>query len=150
MAPGLYHIDPPMQCNTCYQDNPQIRLQKVGNSLCADTAWRFQDGPVDVESDLRGIGRTLTRDDEGPQIPIDTPNLDLPTCTFTVDNTRLTNPACNLRGVPAVDRFMDYNVTDPVFPIDFMEHTRNQARDNFRMKLEQPRVNCMHPKPNHC
>ncbi len=61
VGPGLYQTNTPILCSTCFQDNPQIINQHGGVSMDSTTEWRFYDGPVDVESDLRNINRPLTR-----------------------------------------------------------------------------------------
>lgn len=60
VAPGVYQINTPVLCNTCFQDNPQIINQRGGVSMNANTDWRFNAGPIDVETDLMNINRPAT------------------------------------------------------------------------------------------
>ena len=60
-GPGLYNYNPPLLCGNCFQDNPEIRMQKSGVSLNSGVDWRFYDGPVDVESDLLNINNAASR-----------------------------------------------------------------------------------------
>jgi len=61
VAVGLYAMNTPVICSSCYEQNPEIRLQKNGVSLNTGVDWRFFAGPVDVESDLFNINRTNSR-----------------------------------------------------------------------------------------
>ena len=69
IGPGLYQLNPPLLCNTCYQDNPQIINQRGGVSMNADVDWRFYAGPVDVETDLLNINRVATKCPSGKYEP---------------------------------------------------------------------------------
>lgn len=72
VGPGLYQMGTPILCNTCYQDNPQIINQRGGVSMNSNTDWRFNSGPVDVETDLFNINRPATNCPSGkyePQCP---------------------------------------------------------------------------------
>lgn len=61
IRPGDYKVNTPVACNGCYQVNPSILMQKGGVSLQKDTPWRFYNGPIDVESDLKNITRPATK-----------------------------------------------------------------------------------------
>lgn len=61
IAPGDYYVKQPLICGTCFQDNPSIRMQKSGVSLSGSSPWRFYDGPIDVESELRNLSRPASR-----------------------------------------------------------------------------------------
>jgi len=56
-GPGNYLYNTPIDCNMCWNDNPRIINQKVGDSLNSHTDWRFYAGPIDIESDLFNINR---------------------------------------------------------------------------------------------
>lgn len=60
-APGDYRVNQPLVCGTCFQDNPSVKLQKTGVSMNGNADWRFYDGPVDVESELRNLTRAASR-----------------------------------------------------------------------------------------
>jgi len=61
VGPGNYYMNQPLICGTCFQDNPVIRMQKSGVSLNGNSEWRFYDGPIDVESELRNLTRPASR-----------------------------------------------------------------------------------------
>lgn len=61
IKPGLYIINPPVIVTPCFQTNPEIINQKGGDSMNANTDWRFFAGPVDVESDLFNIDRRASK-----------------------------------------------------------------------------------------
>lgn len=61
MKPGLYHLNPPPTNEKHYQSNPNIRLQKMGNSISNSSEWNFFAGPVDVESELFDITRKASK-----------------------------------------------------------------------------------------
>jgi len=69
VGPGNYRVEEPLNCGACFQDNPSIIMQKSGVSLQGGVDWRFYDGPVDVESDLRNLNRTATRCPTGKYMP---------------------------------------------------------------------------------
>jgi hypothetical protein len=58
-GPGLYMLATPKFCNPCYQTNPEIRIQKAGDSMQSNTPMRYYAGPVNVESDLKGLNNGL-------------------------------------------------------------------------------------------
>ena len=60
-GPGNYLYNTPIDCNMCWNDNPRIINQKVGDSLNSHTDWRFYAGPVDIESDLFNINRQSSK-----------------------------------------------------------------------------------------
>ena len=124
VGPGNYMMNTPVTCQGCFQPNPSIIAQKGSVSLERDTPWRFFDGPVDVESDLKNITRPATKCPDykykpSCSNPCDNQGMpcgqgvvrgcsgktgemandnvvDLPTCLFPVENTRLSNPPCTL------------------------------------------------------
>ncbi len=61
ISPGLYQINTPVLCSSCYQDNPQIRLQKNGNSMNKNVDWRFFAGPIDIDSELKNINKPYSK-----------------------------------------------------------------------------------------
>lgn len=174
VGPGLYQMGTPILCNTCYQDNPQIINQRGGVSMNANTDWRFNSGPVDIETDLLNINRPATNCPTGkyegmnvdaskssgscPKCntilngePCKMCNQDLvnmPDCHFPVDNTRLSNPPSTLRGT-GWNRF-ETLCLDPqaniFFPGEYDTSTRLVFRDNFKACVRNPKVNSMHPQ----
>jgi len=182
VGPGLYQMNTPVLCNTCFQDNPQIINQRGGVSMNANADWRFYAGPVDVETDLLNINRPATNCPSGKYEP-KCPNcgvvvsgqpcgdgvalscynckmkiptggmcnqdlVNLPDCHFPIENTRLSNPPCTLRGT-GWNRF-DPLCMDPqdqiFFPGEYQIPTRTVFRDNFRPCVRKTKVNSMHPQ----
>lgn len=60
-GPGNYMVNTPVICGNCLQTNPRIIAQKTGVSLNSGVDWRFNYGPVDVESELRNINKPVSR-----------------------------------------------------------------------------------------
>ncbi len=79
--------------------------------------------------------------------PGDNNLVNFPRCHFAVDDTRLNNPASNLRGT-GWNRF-DYLLMNPqekvFFPGQNNVCTRTVMKDNHRPLIQQPRVNSMDP-----
>lgn len=61
IGPGIYQVGTPVLCGSCYQDNPQIRLQKTGNSMNSGVDLRFNGGPIDIDSELKNINHPISR-----------------------------------------------------------------------------------------
>ena len=145
-GPGNYRMNTPLICNNCIQENPSIQMQKTGVSMNSGVEWRFYNGPVDVESDLRNINRPLTKCPENKYNPKcsnvgcnnqgfpcgggvvagcnpqfkregDQNLVDFPSCFLQTDETRLNNPPSNLRGT-GINRF-DPLCLDPQKNIEF-------------------------------
>lgn len=60
-GPGNYQVQQPLNCGSCFQNNPSIIMQKSGVSLNGNYDWRFYSGPVDVESELKNLTRAASR-----------------------------------------------------------------------------------------
>lgn len=69
IKPGLYYLNTPVLCNTCFQTNPQIINQKGSDSMQADVDWRFYAGPIDVDSELRNLNLPATNCPSGKYKP---------------------------------------------------------------------------------
>jgi hypothetical protein len=69
VGPGNYRVEEPLNCGACFQSNPSIIMQKSGVSLQGGVDWRFYNGPVDVESDLRNLNRFASRCPSDKYIP---------------------------------------------------------------------------------
>ncbi len=88
--PGRWMINVPGNGSSpCYMDDTHIMLQKWGANL--------QTNSVDVDSMLRGVNRTLTRDcraNEYENFEVSSARVSYPTCKkLTVEQSRATNPA---------------------------------------------------------
>lgn len=157
-----YFLMPPLTKEHCLQENPRIINQRSGVAMPRDTNWRFSFGPVDVESDLYNLQRVASRCptkkyqpgssslerlgtnqlDDGPFSLL--PNLvNFPCRSFPTDDTRLSNPACNLRGT-GINRFEDlcldpqYNVIMPQGKTNVS--ARMSAKDGFKPNLDIPTI----------
>jgi hypothetical protein len=89
--PGRWILNVPGNGNNpCYMEDPQIIPQKWGANLRTNT--------INLESDLRGVNRNLSRDCLGKNEyqKYDVPNqaIQYPTCSqLTTEQSRATNPA---------------------------------------------------------
>lgn len=160
MAPGGYLLGMPKSCNSCFQPNPTVRLQKNGVSINNPRQQRFYAGPVDVESNLYGLegppsGYTLQQqcdntDDQyscvlGAGNMKNTKNMD--TCFLPTEDTRLSNPPATLRGT-GINRFNPLCMNpqnNVIFQGQYDVPSRLLAKDNFRPCVPTPAVNTMLP-----
>lgn len=69
IAPGLYTMNTPKLQVTCFQSNPQIINQKANISYNEDSNWKFNQGSIDVESDLFNLNRPLSKCPTGSYEP---------------------------------------------------------------------------------
>ena len=79
--------------------------------------------------------------------PGDNNLVNFPRCHFPVDDTRLNNPASNLRGT-TLNRFdpLFFNPQENVFfPGSMMVNTQTLVKDNHRPRVAMPKVNSMDP-----
>uniref|UniRef100_A0A6C0JD23 Uncharacterized protein n=1 Tax=viral metagenome TaxID=1070528 RepID=A0A6C0JD23_9ZZZZ len=158
-GPGFYQIDTPKDCNDCFQSNPSVRLQKNGVSIQRPDEERFYAGPVDIESDLLGVGHgeskdyTLLNQCDNPDdqyscvFGAGNGNTNKDVCLLRTEDTRLSNPAANLRGT-CTNRF-DPLCLDPqkgVIPQNIYDiSSRNVIKDNFKPCVATPAINSMLP-----
>ena len=102
-GPGDYQLTTPfISCEDCFNKDPQIILQRSGNSVSTKLPM------VDVDSELMNLNRKLSNCSRDSFIPkfnkqgeIDNSieTTDFKNCNMpTTENTRLSNPSCNLRG----------------------------------------------------
>ena len=181
IRPGDYKVNTPIACNGCFQVNPSVVMQKGGVSMQKDTPWRFYNGPVDVESDLKNITRPATKCPtfkyqpkcentvclnqgqpcgQGVVKGCETSNAvnkegamandhlaDFNDCLFPVENSRLSNPPCTLRGT-GINRFnpLCLNPQDHIFyPGEYQIPSRLVVKDNHRPCVPTPAVNSLDP-----
>lgn len=89
--PGRWILNVPGNGNNpCYMEDPQIIPQKWGANLRTNT--------INLESDLRGVNRNLSRDclgkNEYQKYNVPNQAIQYPTCTqLTTEQSRATNPA---------------------------------------------------------
>ena len=105
VGPGEYRLtEPPNSCNICLPQTPHIRLQKQGVSVKSDIPL------IDVDSELMNLTRPATNCPsrkyipDGSQCGLTNPNnkdknLEHGSnCDFGIEDTRISNPPCTLRG----------------------------------------------------
>jgi hypothetical protein len=119
----------------CYMEDPYIIPQKWGGNLRTNT--------VNLESDLRGVNRVLTRDCLGKNEyqKFDVPNeaIQYPSCSqLTTQQSRATNPAWWYRDVEQTD--WQYPPLNPqvntCFPFQNNLSTRILEKDYFTPKRD--------------
>ena len=99
-GPGRYCLNVPGNGeNPCFMEDPFIRLQGWGANLRTNT--------IDLDSDLRGLSRTLNRDcipDNG-YIEHETKSdkIQYPSCQPMTEQPRATHPAWTARDLEQVD-----------------------------------------------
>jgi len=103
IGPGEYQLGTPhISCEDCFTRDPQLIMQRAGASVAKTVPM------VDVDSELMNITRKLSNCSKDEFIPkfnekgeIDNSleQKHFKDCGIpTIENTRLSNPACNLRG----------------------------------------------------
>ena len=93
-GPGRYVFETPGNgCAPCYMEDPEVRLQKWGANL-----RKVPNGhPIDINSDLLGITRLLTKDCINKEFPnkgvIRSYKRNYSTCKPYTQQSRVTHPA---------------------------------------------------------
>ncbi len=167
MKAAAYRTEQPILRTNCLQENPRIINQHNGVAMPRNVDWRFYAGPVDVESDLMGVHRIASRCPSKKYSPGSLDGLGTnefqssrtfdpqaiaqmaytPCEKFPTEDTRLSNPSCNLRGT-GINRFEDLCL-DPqaniFIPTQVCLPSRMMAKDQYRARVTIPRVNDMNP-----
>lgn len=147
--PGEYVLDVPGQhCDACLQTDPAVQVGTTGGAACPSRSL------VDVDSELIGITRRLTRDPNAQYLPDGKPQ---PACPgpagagqaprpykpcarATAEDTRLSNPGATLR-CTGWNRW-EWLCEDPqaraLVPFDHLVNYRLVARDNHRPHVAAP------------
>ena len=139
IGPGEYQLNTPfISCDDCYNKDPQIILQRSGNSVAKQMPM------IDVDSELININRKLSNCSNDSFIPkfnkegdidnsievINFKNCDMP----PTENTLLSNPPCNLKGT-GWNRW-EWLCQDPQdkveMPFDYNISNRLVFKDNHR------------------
>jgi len=93
-GPGRYMLNKPGNgCKPCFFQDPQIRQQGWGANLRQVPGG----APIDIDSDLLGLTRRLTKDCAAAEFPfsgvVRSVKVNYPTCTApTTRQSRVTNP----------------------------------------------------------
>lgn len=144
-GPLLYALDPNRfyNCQECRPDQPG----KIGSGVSVSKKWPL----VDVESDLKNITRPLTNDPlaqykggagVGADAGVD-PKRNFPSCNILTDETRLTNPAGNLRGT-GVSQHIFRQLNDNVQDWGKLAHP-GTVRENSKLMAKDTYVNYARP-----
>lgn len=161
IAPGEYQLAKPYPCNPCFVKDPHIRMQRFGASLSKNTSM------IDIDSEMIGISRKLSKCPERKYIPASDANgycganiggqfangnngaIDMDyqlmhfpdeNCFEPVEDTRLSNPPCTLRGT-GINRWewLCRNPQERVeVPFDFNINNRLVVKDNHRPCIPNP------------
>ena len=140
-GPGRYMLNTPGNgCKPCFMEDPHIRLQKFGGNL-----RNVSNGyPIDIDSDLMGITRPLTKDCVSMVYPnlgvVKTSSQSFPTCGSFTNETRTSHPAWQYRDLEQTRWY-------PLFlnpqentckPFHNNLNTRNLEKDNYIPKMPCP------------
>jgi len=144
VGPGEYQINqPPISCEPCYPYSPSVRLQHSGDSV--DTN-RYM---IDIDSELMNINRKASKCPSKKFIPtmkngeLSSTESNLTNwkdCFVPADETRLSNPPCNLRGT-GWNRWewLCLNPQNKVeIPFDWNVSNRIVVKDNHRPCVPTP------------
>lgn len=163
IGPGVYQLStPPNTCEPCHPTDPYIRLQGTGVSLSKNTSL------IDIDSELIGITRNHSQCPERKYLPsnknnaycgaqsgsgvpggcqktaklcVDNTNVyNWKDCFTKTEDTRLSNPPCNLRGT-GWNRWewLCQNPQDRVeIPFDFQIDSVLLAKDSHRPCVPRP------------
>ena len=145
VGPGEYQLGtPPISCEPCFPKDPAYRLQREGASVDARSKM------IDVDSELMNITRLSSKCPNKKYLPSENQNgeicegvrlhhykeCDMPTS----EETRTSNPACNLRGT-GWNRW-EWLCLDPqervLIPFDTNISNRIIVKDNHRPCLPNP------------
>ena len=145
IGPGEYQLTTPfISCEDCYNRDPQIILQRSGNSVAKNMPM------IDVDSELLNINRKLSNCSNEQFIPkfnakkeidnsidlVDFKNCGMP----LTENTKLSNPPCTLRGT-GWNRW-EWLCNDPqenvLIPFDYNISNRLVVKDNHRPVINEP------------
>jgi hypothetical protein len=139
IGPGEYLLGTPnIACEDCFTKDPQLILQRAGSSVAKNIPM------IDVDSELMNINRKLSNCSSDEFIPKFNSNGDIDNsieqtdfkdCGIpTVENTRLSNPSCNLRGT-GWNRW-EWLCNNPqervLIPFDVNVSNRLVVKDNHR------------------
>lgn len=148
VGPGEYMLtEPPNVKEPCFAESPQIRLQRQGVSVAQNMPL------IDVDSELMNLTRAASNCPSRKYVPngnqcneshkLQEAKNNLThgnDCFFQVEDTRLSNPACNLRGT-GWNRW-EWLCLDPqdrvLMPFDHNINNRLVAKDNHRPCIPKP------------
>ena len=144
-GPGRYSLNMPGNgTSPCFFNDPQIRMQKWGANL--ETV--VNGAPIDIDSDLKGVTRKLTKYSQKSQfpnagVPIKEKN-NYPICgDGLTDESRATHPAWMYRALPQTREYPLFLNPQENVCMRFHNNlnTRLLERDNF-----VPKIPCLKEK----
>lgn len=160
-GPGFYQLTtPPNMCEPCHPKDPRVRLQTTGVSLNKNTHL------TDIDSELVGITRNLSdcpdrrylpdcqssqhcggqtgkgygKNNSKVNISSEKETIPFTDCFTASEDTRLSNPACNLRGT-GINRWewlCKNPQNDIEEPFDFQISSRILSKINHRPCIPEP------------
>ncbi len=145
VGPGQYYLTtPPVACGPCHPTDPKYRIQRQGVIPTGDQH------STDVSSDLRNTIRQgskcpskkhLPNENKDGSMCAETKNPYFKECDMpSQEDTRITNPACNLRGT-GWNRW-EWLPLDPQervhIPFDYNINNKLLVKDNHRPCLPKP------------
>ena len=145
IGPGEYQLGTPaISCDPCFPKDPAYRLQRSGVSVSS------KEPLIDIDSELMNITRTssncpskkfLPNESQNGTMCEGTPNVNYKECDMpTAEETRISNPACNLRGT-GWNRW-EWLCQDPqervLIPFDYNINNRLVVKDNHRPCIPKP------------
>lgn len=144
VGPGQYWVKTPMpHCEECISDDPRIRLNKHGNSKCADRPL------IDVDSEVKNITRRASNCPLDKYVSRNKPHCaeikHMRRCRDEVmmsEDTRYSNPPCTLRGTHNGFNRWEWLCQNPQervgMPFDVQINSRILSKDNHRPVLPEP------------
>ena len=144
-GPGRYSLNMPGNgTSPCFFNDPQIRMQKWGANL--DNV--VNGAPIDIDSDLKGVTRKLTKYSQKSQFPNSgvpiTQKVEYPICGDALtDESRATHPAWKYRALPQNREYPLFLNPQENVCMRFHNNlnTRLLERDNF-----VPKIPCLKEK----
>tara|TARA_B110000879_G_C11085518_1_gene476692 strand:- start:144 stop:641 length:498 start_codon:yes stop_codon:yes gene_type:complete len=144
-GPGRYSLNMPGNgTSPCFFNDPQIRMQKWGANL--DNV--INGAPIDIDSDLKGVTRKLTKYNQKSQFPNSgvpiTQKVEYPICGDALtDESRATHPAWKYRALPQNREYPLFLNPQENVCMRFHNNlnTRLLERDNF-----VPKIPCLKEK----
>ena len=122
-GPGRYMINQPgWGDKPCYMEDPYMRIQEWGGNLRTNT--------INLESDLLGLTRTLTKDCEENNYKkeaVKSKPISYPTCASFTDQSRVADPAWCYRHLEQVNW--------AILPLNPQENTCKPFQNNLNTRL---------------
>ena len=140
-GPGRYMLNTPGNgCSPCFMSDPRIRLQKWGGNL-----MKVSNGhPIDIDSDLIGITRKLSKDCKQKEFPnkgvVQTQKINYTTCKPFINETRTTHPAWMYKDLEQTRKYPLFLNPQENVCIPFINNlnTRILEKDNYKPEIPCP------------